>query len=157
MIVIGLQRLTLLHHFEQLVFEEPLTPDQAAEFVFEFGELLRPDRPALQECAVTILALTNRVDLAFELANVAIDVVDLDFDGYGRVFTADSLGLETFDFLLLGKRSASVGDPSELSIHPRRGREAWIAPVVRSFTLYNSCCKSDVGSAREGRLSKNCS
>ncbi len=119
-IVIGLQRLTLLHHFEQLVFEEPpLTPDQAAEFVFEFGELLRPpDRPALQECAVTILALTNRVDLAFELANVAIDVVDLDFDGYGRVFTADSLGLETFDFLLLGKRSASVGDPSELSIHP---------------------------------------
>lgn len=156
MIVIGLQRLTLLHHFEQLVFEKPLTPDQAAEFVFEFGELLRPDRPALQECAVTILALTNRVDLAFELANVAIDVVDLDFDGYGRVFTADSLGLETFDFLLLGKRSASVGDPSELSIHPGEVRSL-DCTCGSTFTLYNSCCKSDVGSAREGRLSKNCS
>ncbi|HEY9230404.1 MAG TPA: hypothetical protein VIP11_27375 [Gemmatimonadaceae bacterium] len=116
--MIGLQCLTLLHHFEQLVLEEPLPPDQAAEFVFEFGELLRPDRPTLQQRAVTILTLTNSVDLAFELADVAIDVVDLDFDGYGRVFTADSLGLETFDFLLLGKRSASVGDPSELSIHP---------------------------------------
>jgi hypothetical protein len=116
-IVICLQRLTLFHDLEQLVFEKPLPTDEAAEFVFEFGELLGSYVAALQESAVFVFTLTNSVDLTFELADIAIDVVDLDFDADGRILAADALSLETVNFLLLGKRTASMCDPGELRIH----------------------------------------
>ena len=122
-------RLAPFHHLEQLVLEQSTDGARGCRVRAEFGELLRADRPALQHRAVAVLALTDRVDLALELADVAVEVVEDDLAPprprpCGLTRSASSRSTSCCS----GQRGASVGDPATARHRRRRGRAAWTAP-----------------------------
>ena len=100
---------------------------ERAEFVLQFRELLGAEVPALQHRAVPVLPLADRVDLALELADVAVEVIDRHLHRDGGVLAGRAFRLEPPHLLLLGQRLAPVRD-ARVRCPRRRGRAVCAAP-----------------------------
>ncbi len=123
MVVVGLGRLPAFHDVEQLVLEQRLPPFETGQLVLEFGQLLGGHAAAGEELAVALLPLADRLDLPFELADVAVEVVEDDLDGDGGVPPRGAFRLEPFDLLLFGQGAAPVRQAGHLGVHSGEGQE----------------------------------
>jgi hypothetical protein len=107
----------MLHDLEQGILEAPLTSLQCVQFVLQLAEVLDVHRAAVEQRAVAVLALAHGVDLALELGDLSIEVIQRYGQRCELVVRVAMLALDGVEALLLVEVLGAMVETAQISVY----------------------------------------